>query len=111
MLKINCPDCNKSFLWTDDMPLEGKCPTADCGWQYNIHAELKRNIAQRGQVEVVPEKTSCPFCQEEIKSRITICRNCGRIVLGTVIMKKSHFFVAVCVLLIVLSLILKYMVW
>ena len=111
MLKIQCPECNNNFLWTDDTPTEGKCPAVDCNWQYNIHAELKRNIAQRVKAEVISPQLSCPSCHEQIKSKITICRHCGRMVIGEKFFKKSSFFLAICITLIVLSLILKYVFW
>ena len=106
MLKIQCPKCNKSFLWTDEMPTEGECLTPDCDWHYNIHAELNKNVS-RYETKVESAALHCPFCQEEITSRITICSHCNHIVMGSKYFKKSHFFVAVCLILIVLSLILK----
>jgi predicted nucleic acid-binding Zn ribbon protein len=109
MLKIQCPECKKSFLWTDDMPIQDKCPNQDCEWHYNIQSELKRNIAKRG-ISVEQKKLHCPFCSEEISSRFTTCNHCGNIVLGTKAFKKSYVFVAVCIILILLSLILKYLV-
>jgi hypothetical protein len=109
MLKIQCPSCNKSFLWTDDMPVAGKCPNTDCEWNYNIHSELKRNIAQRGAT-VVQKILRCPSCSEEISSRFSTCSHCGHVVLGTKAFKKRYLFVAVCIILIALSLILKYLV-
>jgi hypothetical protein len=110
MLKIQCPECNKIFFWSDDMPIQGKCPTIDCNWQYNIHAELKHNIDQREAVKVEDKKLLCPSCNEEIFSRLTICRHCGQIVLGNKAYKKANFFLAICMILIILSLILKYLV-
>ncbi|HON58253.1 MAG TPA: hypothetical protein P5040_01800 [Smithella sp.] len=47
MLKIRCSRCDKSFFWTDDTAPEGKCPTADCSWCYNVHVAFHENIAQR----------------------------------------------------------------
>jgi hypothetical protein len=110
MLKIQCPECNKNFLWTDDMPTEGKCPTADCSWQYNIHAQLKRNIAKHEAPGIISTKLSCPYCSEEIPAKFTICRHCGKVVLGGKFFKKASFFLTICIILIVLSLILKYVV-
>jgi hypothetical protein len=111
MLKIQCPECNKNFLWTDDMPADGKCPTADCSWQYNIHDQLKQNIDKRETAEIISaKKLLCPSCSEEIVSKFTICRHCGMVVMGAKFFKKTSFFLAICIVLIVLSLILKYVV-
>jgi hypothetical protein len=109
MLKIQCPVCEKSFFWTDDMPAQGKCPNTDCEGIYDIHSALKQNIDRhtgvaRGNI------LRCPFCKEEISSRFTICRHCNHLVLRTVAMKKSYVFVAVCILLIGFSLILQLLV-
>lgn len=109
MLKIHCPECDKSFLWTDDMLTEGKCPTVDCDWQYDIHTELRRNIDQRGTT-VKQKSLHCPFCSEKISSRFTVCGNCGRIVMGTKAARKSYLFLAACITLILMSLIIKYLV-
>lgn len=109
MLKIHCPVCKKAFLWTDDMPTQGKCPNTDCEWNYDIHSALKQNIDRlSGAAE--KKLLLCPSCGEEISSGFTICRHCRHIVLGTKVFKKSYFFVAICILLIILSLILKYLV-
>lgn len=110
MLKIQCPECNKNFLWTDDMPTEGKCPAPDCSWQYNIHAQLRRNIAKHETAEIISTKLTCPSCNEEITAKFSICGHCGRIVMGGKFFKKTSFFLAICIILIVLSLILKYVI-
>jgi hypothetical protein len=110
MLKVKCPQCNKDFFWSDDMPTKGKCATQNCNWEYNIHAELKRNINQREAVKVDGKRLRCPFCNEEISSHLTICRHCGYIIWGSKVIKKTYFFIAVCLILIVLSIILKYLV-
>jgi len=47
MQKISCPDCRKTFIWTDTMPFKGKCPTVDCEWTYDIHRELKKSVTQK----------------------------------------------------------------
>jgi predicted RNA-binding Zn-ribbon protein involved in translation (DUF1610 family) len=109
MLKINCPECNKDFFWTDDMPVQGKCLNPDCEANYDIHSALKQNIDKHTATE---EKKilQCPSCGEEISSRFTVCRHCSHIVLGTMSFRKSYFFIAVCIFLIGLSLILQYLV-
>ncbi|MGD0022536.1 MAG: hypothetical protein ABSC54_09555 [Smithellaceae bacterium] len=109
MLEIQCPQCTKSFVWTDNMPAQSKCPTLDCSWHYNIHAELKRNIARR-ETKVEPKTLLCPFCEREITSKFTICPHCGQIVLGSKASRKSYFFLAVCLILIILSLVFKCLV-
>jgi len=109
MLKIHCPQCNKSFLWTDNMPTQDKCPTPDCSWNYNIHAELKKNV-NRHAVEVKSQTLHCPFCQGEIASKFTICPHCSQIIMGKKMLKKRYFFLAVCLILVILSLIFKYWV-
>jgi hypothetical protein len=109
MLQIHCPVCKKSFFWTDNMPVVGKCPNTDCEGNYNIHSALKQNIDRHtGAAE--KKILRCPSCSEEISSRFTVCRHCNHIVLGDVTMKKSYLFVAVCILLIGFSLILQLLV-
>jgi hypothetical protein len=107
MLKIQCPKCNKSFLWTDEMPTQGKCPTPDCQWLYNIHKELGKNVAHH---EITPESKTlqCPFCHSEIASKFTICAKCNRVVMGNKAFKKSYIFVTVLLLLVLISYILNY---
>jgi hypothetical protein len=109
MLKIHCPECKKNFFWTDDMPAQGKCQNADCEWHYDVHSALKQNI-DRQKTTTGKNILLCPSCGEEISSRFTICPHCSNVVLGTKIFKKRYFFMAVCIGLIGLSLILKYMV-
>jgi len=109
MLKINCPECNKSFLWTDNMPTQGECLTPNCKWRYNIHSELKKNV-NKSEPQEKSKALHCPSCKGEIVSRFTICPHCNLIVLGSSTLKKSYLFVAVCLILIVLSVILKYLV-
>ncbi len=107
MFKIHCPECKKSFLWTDEMPTQGKCPNPDCRWQYNVHTELRKNVNPAAEEQKV-KPLLCPFCQSQINSRITICPNCGHIVTGKRYFKKSWAFLYLCLILIMLSLILKY---
>jgi predicted nucleic acid-binding Zn ribbon protein len=59
----------------------------------------------------VEQKTLlCPFCEEKITSKFTICRHCGQIVLGSKASRKRYFFLAVCLILIILSVIFKCLV-
>ena len=110
MVKIQCPECDKSFLWTDDMPATGKCPIPDCNGSYDIHSALQRNLSRRGTPAEQKINLHCPFCSGIIASRFTVCPQCSRIVAGTRDIRKSYFFLAVCLILILLSLILKYLV-
>ncbi|MBN1364667.1 MAG: hypothetical protein JW976_07680 [Syntrophaceae bacterium] len=109
MLKIQCPKCNRSFFWTDEMPTQGKCPTPDCEWIYDIHKELGKNVAHH---ENKPKFKIyyCPFCQSEITSKITICSKCGHVVIGRKVLRKSYVFLAVCLILVLLSYILNLLV-
>lgn len=111
MLKIHCPVCKKSFFWTDDMPVEGKCKNPDCQWHYDIHSALKQNISNHhpDTAEVWGKILQCPSCKGKIPFRYTVCPHCNNIVANTRIIKKTHFFMAICVILIILSLILKYL--
>jgi hypothetical protein len=109
MLKIHCPECNRSFFWTDDMPTQGKCPTLDCDRHYDIHAELKRNV-NKSEPQEKSKALHCPSCEGEIVSRLTICPHCNLIVLGSSTLKKSSLFIAICLILIVLFLIFQYWV-
>jgi hypothetical protein len=107
MLKIQCPKCNKSFLWTDEMPMQGKCMTPDCEWYYDIYKELGRNISHH-EHKMESRTPHCPFCQGEIASKFTICSKCSRVVLGNKAFRKSYIFVAVCLILILLSYVINY---
>ncbi|PKN69493.1 MAG: hypothetical protein CVU52_09455 [Deltaproteobacteria bacterium HGW-Deltaproteobacteria-10] len=109
MLKIHCPVCRKSFLWTDDMPPKGECPNSDCEANYDIHAALKQNI-ERHEETVQKNVLVCPSCGKEIPSRLTICRHCGNVVFGTHFFRERYLFMGVCILLIGISLIVKYLV-
>ncbi len=109
MLQVHCPVCKKSFLWTDDMPVQDKCPGMDCEGNYDIHSALKQNI-DRHSPDVVKNILLCPSCSEEISSRFTLCRHCGQVVLGAQFFRKSYFFMAVCIFLIGLSFVFRYLV-
>jgi hypothetical protein len=107
MLKIQCPKCNKSFFWTDEMPTQGACPTPGCGWPYNVHDELGKNVSRREGIQ--ESKTlHCPSCRGEIAARFMICPHCRSVVLGNYSLRKIHFFLAVCVILFLLSIIFNF---
>lgn len=91
------------------MPADGKCPSRDCQWQYDIHSELKRNIARRLPPSAI-NALLCPYCGKEISSKLTICQKCGRVVVGSAAFEKSYFFIAICLVLIFLSLIYKHLI-
>jgi hypothetical protein len=110
MLKIYCPLCKKSFFWTDEMPVQGKCQNPDCEWNYDIHSVLRQNIARHTAAAEKKTGRCCPSCGEKIPFIFTICRHCNHVVLGTKFFRKKYFFLGVCVFLIGSSLILKYLV-
>lgn len=109
MLKIHCPVCKQAFIWTDDMPVRGKCRNPDCEAGYDVHSALKQNV-ERISAAAEKKKFLCPSCGGEISSRFTICRHCSNVVLGAKFFGKSCFFTAACIFLIVLSFILKHLV-
>lgn len=106
MQKMTCPDCRKTFIWTDTMPLNGKCPTVDCEWTYDVHEELKKSVTRR-QDEAL-KIIRCPHCHEPIDAKVTICEHCGEVIIGTRSFNKKYLFVIVVAVLILLSLIYKY---
>jgi ribosomal protein L37AE/L43A len=89
------------------MPIQGKCPNPDCRWNYNVHDELKKNLSPHAEEERI-KPLFCPFCQHEITSKISVCPHCGYIVIGNKYLKKSSAFLYLCLILILLSLLLKY---
>ncbi len=103
MQKIQCPDCLKSFIWTDEMPLKGKCPTVDCEWIYDVHREVKKGVTRRE--DEAKRVIRCPHCNEPIGAKVTICENCGEVIIGKRSFAKKYLLLAVAVALIVLSLV------
>jgi hypothetical protein len=91
------------------MNAEGKCPNINCEWQYNIHEALKKNI-ETHKTEVLSKELICPACKNKISAKFSICQHCGLIVMGSKTFRKTYLFTAVCIVLIILSLILKHMV-
>lgn len=106
MQKIVCPDCRKSFIWTDTMPFQGKCPTVDCAWTYDVHRELKKSVSQREDEAL--RVIRCPRCREPVEGKISLCRHCGEVIVGPRSFNKKYLFIAVAVVLILVSLIVKY---
>jgi predicted nucleic acid-binding Zn ribbon protein len=106
MLKIHCFDCAKDFIWTDDMPVRGKCPNPDCDGLYDVHAALRQNLEARKPTAV--EALLCPACGGPIPSRWTVCSGCGRVVVsGTRSFRKRHFLFLIAATLLFLSLIIR----
>jgi len=108
MLKITCLQCGKSFIWTDDMPLEGKCPAEDCRWRYDVRRELKRNVEKKtaGSDDKGP---CCPVCGRPVGRGWSFCGNCGLLILGSRSIPKRHLIALLIVVLAALSLLAKYL--
>jgi hypothetical protein len=106
MQKITCPDCLKTFIWTDTMPLKGKCPTIDCEWTYDVHRELKKSVAKRADEAL--RIIRCPHCDQPIDAKVTICKHCGEVIIGSRFFNKKYLFIVVVALLVLLSLIYKF---
>jgi ribosomal protein L37AE/L43A len=106
MLKMECPDCLKSFIWTDSMPLKGKCPTIDCEWNYDVHQELKKSVTKREDES--KQIIRCPHCYQPISSTLTICESCGEVIVGSKFFQKKYILLAVAAVLIILSLVYKF---
>jgi uncharacterized paraquat-inducible protein A len=106
MQKITCPECRKTFIWTDTMPFKGKCPTLDCEWTYNVHRELKQSVTRKE--DEARNIIRCPKCREPIDAKMTLCRHCGEVIIGAWSFNKKYLFIVVAALLILISLIYKY---
>ena len=106
MMKIQCSRCSRSFIWTDDLPLQGKCPTDECDWHYDVRKELKKAVEKKTPAS--GESVRCPSCGNPVSSRLTVCRSCGNIVAGSQSYGKKHLFVLAVFILFILSLIYRY---
>ncbi len=106
MQKISCPDCRKTFIWTDTMPFKGKCPTVDCEWTYDIHRELKKSVTRRE--DEAQKIVRCPCCKEPLDTKVTICKSCGEVIIGSRSFNKKYLFIFVVAILVLLSLIYKF---
>lgn len=108
MQKIHCPECNRFFMWTDDMPLTGKCPTDNCSWQYNVRGEVGKSVERRimEREHLVP----CPHCGKAIEDRLTICMHCGEVIIGRTFFKPGYLLFAIVILLLLLiSVLIKFL--
>jgi len=105
MMKIECPECKKSFIWTDDMPVTGTCPTEHCGWQYNVHEQLKINVEKK--LLAAQGAILCPYCGKVVASRWTVCKSCGRVVAGSRTFEKKKAFITAVLALLLASLIVR----
>jgi len=106
MMKIQCSKCSRSFIWTDDLPLHGKCPEDDCDWYYDVRQELGKALEKKAPAP--RDSTLCPSCRNPITSRWTTCASCGNIVAGSQYFSKKHLFILAVFLLVILSLIYRY---
>lgn len=95
MLKINCPECLKEFMWTDHMPTKGKCPTPDCEWRYDIQQELKKGIEKHAAAA----RHVCPDCGALIESRFCHCPGCNKLILGSISVSRNVFLSAAIAIL------------
>jgi predicted nucleic acid-binding Zn ribbon protein len=102
MMKIECPECKKSFVWTDDMPVTGECPGEDCRWRYNVREELKSNVEKK--ILAAQNAVLCPTCGKPITSRWTVCTNCGRVVIGSRTLEKKQLLLVVVLILLLVTL-------
>ncbi|MBM4270810.1 MAG: hypothetical protein FJ139_01425 [Deltaproteobacteria bacterium] len=106
MLVIKCPDCSHSFVWTDTMPLKGSCPTNGCSWTYDVHVELKKSVLEKTSSK--NDSFRCPHCKNQIKAKWTTCDQCGCFVAGSKSFKKTHIFLYVAIILVLLSFVYRY---
>jgi ribosomal protein L37AE/L43A len=107
MQKITCPLCQKSFIWTDTMDPKGRCPTEDCEWRYDVHEELRKSVSKK--IPKADGRPVCPNCEAPIHGRLTVCDGCGYVVAGSKAYKKQNVFVFVVVILLVLSVIYRFL--
>ncbi|MBN1547670.1 MAG: hypothetical protein JW902_13555 [Syntrophaceae bacterium] len=103
MQKITCPICGKQFIWTDESPLQGKCPNVDCEWQYDVRKEIGKGLAKRTE-RSAPSSLTCPVCGHSLVSAWTRCDACGTLILAHRPLKKLHILFIGAVILVLLSL-------
>jgi len=69
MQKITCPKCGKQFIWTDESPPRGECPTPNCGWRYDVREEIGKGLAKRAGESAPPGDLLVP----RVRSRPRVC--------------------------------------
>ena len=106
MQKIHCRHCGKSFLWTDGMPLAGKCPNPACEGRYDVRQALRESVAARAPEN--PAGPVCPACGQELHCRWAICLGCGRIVAGGRAFRRLDLLLAVVIVLLAATLLIRY---
>lgn len=92
-------------MWTDEMPTTGKCPSQDCGWQYDVRNQLRNSIEKR--IHAADNAVLCPNCGRRISSKWCMCENCGRVVAGSHSFEKKQIVLAVVFLLLLMTFIVK----
>lgn len=104
MQKIECPKCLRSFMWTDNMPVRGRCPNIDCNWEYDLHEEIRKSVERKS---IPKDAIICPHCGKPISSKMTICENCGDVIIGSKFFTKERFFIIFASGVILLGIIYK----
>lgn len=89
------------------MPFKGKCPNSNCDWTYDVHKELKKSITKRD--DEAGGVIRCPVCREPINTKLTVCASCGKVIIGTRSFKKIHILGFVAAVLVIVSLVVKYL--
>ncbi|MFB3925859.1 MAG: zinc-ribbon domain-containing protein [Syntrophales bacterium] len=88
-------------MWTDHMPLKGKCPTPDCEWQYDIYEELKKGTSRR--LRESKKAILCPHCGAPITSRFSFCRRCGHLVTGPTAWGRNFLLISLAFIILAIS--------
>jgi len=109
MQKITCPKCGKQFIWTDESPPRGECPTPNCGWRYDVREEIGKGLAKRAGESAPPTTFSCPECGAALLSAWTRCNSCGTLILASRALKKRHLLFIGVLVLAILALSYRYL--
>jgi len=108
MQKITCPKCAKQFIWTDDNPPRGKCPTTNCDWYYDVRKEIGKSLEKRAG-ESSRAAFSCPGCGAALASRWSRCKSCGAWIMASRPWKKSHLIFIAVLVLVILAFFYRYL--
>jgi len=108
MQKISCPKCGKQFIWTDDSPPGGKCPTTNCDWHYDVRKEIGKGLARRAEAPS-PPAFLCPECGAALSSAWTRCQGCGSLILASRTLKRRHLIFIGILVLAILALSYRYL--